>query len=185
VKLSRQSLTLQFLCLNHASDRVPGHPLRELDCYSRARRKRLGQAKIVVGETSVRPLLVVDLENPDHPIVSNERNPHARPHGELSRHFLVNLRIVDHGIAPLAAPAPEYRAALGFGSKDRVADDILGAVSSHSGEPEVIFTARQRETNDPGSDQVTQPSDDEVEQSVEIGFRRECVADLLERLQLP
>ena len=84
------------------------------------------------------------------------------PGGELPRHLLAHLGIVEHRVDALAPPALEHGAALRLGAGDARAEQALGA--GDGGEAQLAAPDRERERDDPCIEQLPQPAHDEIEQ---------------------
>ena len=173
VELAGQPASLQLLRLHHPADGVPRDALRQLDRDGRPRRERLGEPKVVVREARVGADLVVDLEHADRLVAGDERHPHPRQSADPSRDFLVHLGIVDHRIDALAAPPLEHRAALRSGPREGRPHEAFGAC--RCGKTHLGAAGGQRQRNHACLEDLAQAADDQVEQLVEIGFRRERV----------
>ena len=91
--------------------------------------------------------------------------------GQPPRHLLVHLGIVDHRVDALASTARSSTlAALRGRAGERLAEQLVGALARRGCEPQVVLAARQRERDDPRTEQLPQAADDEVEQPLEIGL---------------
>ena len=184
VELAREPLALELLRLHDAADGVPRHALRQLDGDGGPGGERLGEPEVVVGEARVGAVLVVDLDHTDRLVARDQRHPEAGAGAELPRDLLVHLGIVEHRVDPLAPPALEHRARSSTRSV-RSSSPSRSSAPRHGREPQVVAAARQGDGDDAARPtQLAQPADDEVEQPLEIGLGRKCVADLVQRLEL-
>ena len=111
VQLAGETRALQLLRLDDAAHGVAADPLGEVDRGRRARRERLGEPEVVVGEARCRrPSLswatTTPIARPSH----DERDVERRADPHPPRDLLVHLRIVEHGVDALAPPPLEARA---------------------------------------------------------------------------
>ena len=75
VQLSREAAALQLLGVDHTAQRVTGDALREVDRQRCPGGEGLRKAEVVVGETRVRPELVMRRDQADRVRSRDERNP--------------------------------------------------------------------------------------------------------------
>ena len=155
MEFAREHPALQLLRLHDAAQRIPRDSLRKLDGDRGAGRERLGEPQVVVGEACVRTFLVVDLEHADRSVAGDQRHPHPGTRAEPPRHLLMHLGVVDHRVDALAATARKDLAALRARARDRLAEQIRRTLSCDSREPQIVLAARQRERDDPRTDQLT------------------------------
>ncbi len=97
---------------------------------------------------------------------------------------VVDLRVVEDGVAALAPAALEDAAALRPVPRRHAADELGRTLAGGGGETQLVRPARQRDGHEPGAEQLPQPPADEIEQPVEVGLGRKGVADLVQRLEL-
>ena len=142
----------------------------------------LGEAEIGVAEARIGPELVVDDDHADRLLAGKQRHEQTCRRSKEARRLLVDLRIFEHRVDPLAPPAlehpPRLRIAGEAGSNRR-----LGNVARRGLDPKCI-RLRQHDYDQPRVDQLPQTLRDEVKQLRQIELAHERVPDLIERLKL-
>ena len=112
MQLPRQPRPLELLCLDDTPHRVAAHLLGEVDGDGGAGRQRLGEAEIVLRERGCRvPELVVRDHDADRAAAHEQRYVEGRADAEAAGDVLVDFRVVEHRVDPLAAGAPSTRPA--------------------------------------------------------------------------
>ena len=120
----------------------------------------------------------------DRAAARDERNPQPGPGAEAANHVPVDIGIVEHRVAPLAATAIEDATALRCRPGHGLADEILRSLACDRDEPQLVPAGRQQHDDEAGIEQLAQSPCHEVEQKVDVGLRRERVADLVQGLEL-
>ena len=185
VQLAREPAPLELLGVDDAPKRVAGNALGKVDGDRRAGCERLRKADVVVGETRVAAELVVDGDQADRRGANDERHPEPRPRTEAANDIVIDVRIVQHRVAPLAAAEVEDAAALRGCPPHRPAEEALTALTGDRREPQLGVADGKHHRDDAGVEQLPQPPRDEVEEPLDVGLGRERVADLVQRLELP
>ena len=170
---------LELLRLDDTTDGVAADPLGQIDGDRRPRRERLRQAQVVLAEGRRGARLSCAITTPiARPRRSAERRaPNARRAGASPAG---RLRIVEHGVDALAAPALEHAARLRAAERELHPGDAVGALALGRGDTQRSPSGGRSGRASPR--QLLQPARDEREQRLQLELRDERVADLLQRL---
>ena len=105
-------------------------------------------------------------------------------HAEPASRLLVDLRIVEHRVDPLAAAALEHAAGLRAAERELHPGDAVRALALGGGDSQPV-ALRERDQDELRLDELLQAARDEGEERLELELRDERVADLVQRLELP
>ena len=150
VQLSRQPPALELLGLDDPAEGVARDSLREVDRERSPRRKRLGEAEIAVREADVAVQLVVGRQDPDRAPPDEQRHPEAGPRARQAHRLTVDVRVLDHGVGPLAATALEDAPALRGRAGDRRSRE-LGSIPGHCCESQFVRASREKDHDEAGA----------------------------------
>ena len=156
VELAGESLSLELLALDDPAERISCDPPREIDGDRRPRRELLRQPQVGVGEARVRAELVVGDHDADRLVAHEQRHEQAGPGAEQPRGPLIDLRVVEHRIDPLAAPALEHTARLRPVAGQANADQHLGALAGRRLDEQLVSTGRKHDRHETRVDEVAE-----------------------------
>ena len=188
VELASQASALDLLCLDDTTDGVAAHALGQVDCGRRTRGERLGQSYVVVEEARRRAELVVSDDDAHRPTAHQERNVESRRDAHSASGLLIDLRIVQHRVDPLAVPPLQDAARLRAAELERHPDQAvcIRAFSVGGSDAQRVGAGvAERDEHEPGLDETSQPPRDQAEQWLELEFARECLSDLVHGLEVP
>ena len=101
MQLAREPAPLELLGREHPADGVAAHPLGEVDCDRGARRERLRESQVVVGERGAMLEPVVRDQHADPAPAHDKGHIQARVDAEAASRPLVDLRVDWSDSAPI------------------------------------------------------------------------------------
>ena len=183
MQLAGQSCSLELLRLDDAADGVLADSLRQVDCDRGPRPERLRQAQVVLAEHRGRPVLVVRDHDSDRSSAHYQRHVERRMDTQAPSRLLVDLRIVEQRVDPLAPAAVEHASRFRPGDRELHPRDAEGALSLGRRHPQHV-ALREGDQNELCVDELLQPAGDQGKQGLQLELRRERVSDLVQRLEL-
>src|SRR5437870_3466316 len=123
-------------------------------------------------------------QDADRLYARKERHVEASRGAETSSHVLVHLRILEERVDPLAPTPLEHVSRLRVPFEGADLCKVGSAIAVGSGDSQLI-SGRKRDGYDAGSDQLTQPAHDQVEQRAELELADERSTDLVQGFELP
>ncbi len=155
MKLSSKPAALELLGADDSPEGIPGDPLREVDRYCGAARKRLGEPEVLVIESPVRNAELVERdEHADRSASREQGNPEAGASGEVAHHDRVDLRIVEQGVDPFAPSLGQDPAALRFVPAQSLAEQAFASLPRSRGETQLVGAVREEHRDQPGLEQL-------------------------------
>ena len=121
------------------------------------------------------------------PPAHDERNVERGRDAHSASSLLIDLRVVQHGVDPLAPSPLEYTARLRAAELERHSDQAVCirafSVGCSDAEPVGAGVGRAMSTSRAWMRLLSLPRD-QAEQRLELEFARECVSDLVHRLEV-
>ena len=184
MELSRDPAPLGLLGFEDRVHRFARDALREMNGKGGAGTECFGEANVVVGEAGVGPGLVEGGDDPDRPLVEDERDQERRHAADSACQDLIDLGICEQRVDALALPASENPRMLRLG-RHGVTDHIREILAVGDDHAKPSRGGGKRDEHCAGTDQLAQAAGDELEQAGEIPLLEDAACELVENLELP
>ena len=161
MQLAREPSALELLRLDHPADGVATDPLGKVDGDRSTGGERLREPQVVLAEHGRRSLLVVRDHDADRPSAHDQRHVQRRVDAEPTGRLLVDLRIVEQRVDPLAAAALEHASRLRAAECELHPRDAVGALALGRRHPQHV-ALRERDQDELRVDELLQPARDEA-----------------------
>jgi hypothetical protein len=184
VQLARQASPFDFLACDDAPQSVACDAAREVDGDGRPHCELLCEAKLGAAEALIAANLVVRDQHADRPLAREQRHVEAGRRPQPPGDVLVDLGVLHERVDPFAAPAFEHSPGLRLMGEKADRREIVGAfaVGGRNAKP---ISGGECDGDEPGADELSQASSDQVEQRLELQLADERCPHLVERFELP